>query len=94
MRLKEKQGGKMRDCFGLSRNWNIGTLGHCDHSGQEKIDQTRFSHPIFLDALFLSKVLIMDDMSSINAFHLPLPAVIGTYGNDLGQFIAFSLMKD
>jgi hypothetical protein len=36
----------------------------------------------------------MDDMSSINAFHLPLPAMIGTHENDLGQFIAFDAMKD
>jgi hypothetical protein len=36
----------------------------------------------------------MGDMSSMNTFHLPLPAMIDIHENDLGQFIAFSLMKD
>jgi hypothetical protein len=51
-------------------------------------------HRIFLVALFLSEVLIMDDTSSMNALALALLIAMGINENSLTQSIAFGLLND
>lgn len=61
--------------------------------GRDEFVDVFFFHQLFLDIVFFSEVLIINDTSGTNVFDLPLLLVVGIDENSLTQLIAFGLIK-